>query len=142
MRINPEGSGLHTPKLPGDIGWDLEAAEDVVIRPGEYYDVPTNIRLELPETMWAQILARSSIVKRGLMVDAGIIDTGYRGPLFVVVRNMKRNPPGALAPSIHLEKGERVAQLVFHRVEQVWTEEVSEIAESERGSAGFGSTGR
>lgn len=143
-RVDPHGPGLHTPKLPGDIGWDLEAAEDITIRSGRYADVPTNVRLELPENMWAQILARSSIVKRGIMVDAGIIDTGYRGPLFVVVRNMKRTEPGRPKHSsdICLHKGERIAQLVFHHVEAVWAEEVQEIADSERGALGFGSTGR
>lgn len=148
-RVDPEGPGLHLPKRSNDIGWDLEAAEDMIIPPGQYADVPTNVQLQLPDSIWAQILARSSTVKRGIMVDAGIIDPGYRGPLFVVVRNMRRSvgidPNGAyhIDANIKVKQGERIAQLVFHQVCPVWTEEIEHVDENtDRGRGGFGSTGQ
>lgn len=171
MKIDPNcPAGLHEPKRQGDVGWDLEAAQDTYIAPGEAVDVPTNVRLHLPDNVWVEIRARSSIARRGLQADAGTIDTGYRGPLFALVRNMKTLQPSdlpdfqmfddegssdALVPdyammanwtqenTILIKAGERVAQVVYHRCCPTWAEEVETIADdSERGSDGFGSTGK
>lgn len=151
-KINPKGPGLHLPKRDGDVGYDLEASSRVTIPPGKAMDVPTNVRLQLPSTLWAEIRARSSIARRGLQVDAGTIDSGYRGPLYALVRNMAFPEPDEflddyemwyIGHTIVIEPGERIAQVVFHPV--VWTEalEVDEIAvDTERGEGGFGSTGR
>lgn len=164
MKIDPNcPAGLHEPKRQNDVGWDLEAAEDIHIFPGQAVDIPTNVRLHLPDNIWAEIRARSSIARRGLQVDAGTIDTGYRGPLFALVRNMKTLQPQDIVPewnkdgttlqfnglrewtednTILIKAGERVAQVVYHRCCPTWADEVEEIADdSERGSAGFGSTG-
>lgn len=154
-RIDKDCSAkLNEPKLTGDVGWDLEAAEDIFIRPGEAVDVPTNVRLHLPDGIWAEIRARSSIARRGLQVDAGTIDVGYRGKLYALIRNMA-SPPAelfgpisdgveewALEKTVFIKAGERIAQVVFHKVCLAWQTEVDEIDESsERGNAGFGSTG-
>jgi dUTP pyrophosphatase len=159
MKIDASSpAGLHAPKRHGDVGWDLEAAEDTAIAPGQAVDVPTNVRLHLPNGTWAEIRARSSIARRGLQVDAGTIDTGYRGPLFALVRNMKTLQPNDVMDrtivnvqhlrrwteenTILIRAGERVAQVVYHRCYPTWAEEVEAIDESsERGSDGFGSTG-
>lgn len=161
-KINPTCEAkLHEPKRQGDVGWDLEAAEDTYIAPGQAIDVPTNVRLHLPDHVWAEIRARSSIARRGLQVDAGTIDTGYRGPLFALVRNMASPLPGDLVSgatpglvrvdtytdwyreaTIKIEAGERIAQVVYRRSCPTWAEEVEVIDESsERGKDGFGSTG-
>lgn len=154
-RIDPGcAAGLHEPKREGDVGWDLEAAEDIYITPGQAIDVPTNVRLHLPVNVWAEIRARSSIARRGLQVDAGTIDPGYRGPLFALVRNMTTLQPKDIAEgttgllewvaenTVRIREGERIAQVVYHRVSPTWAEEVDRIDESsERGSDGFGSTG-
>lgn len=165
-RIDPDGPSLHEPKREGDVGWDLEAAMDVTIAPGESVDVPTNIRLELPDSVWATIQARSSIVRRGLQVEAGIIDTGYRGPLFALLRNLRILDPRELFTepidpksepafkgynqlrswtaenSVKINKGERVAQVLFHRTTPVWATETDVISKAtQRGVDGFGSTG-
>jgi len=170
-KLDPDNDAfLHEPKRHGDVGWDLEASETVTIEPGQAIDVPTNVRIELPEDVWAEIRARSSIARRGLQVDAGTIDPGYRGPLFALVRNMTQPKPNELFQywteagshrvgfrpfrfymdwkenrSVTIEKGERVAQVVFHRVTPVWLEEVPTDAldfNTHRGEGGFGSTGR
>jgi len=143
-RIDPDGPGLHTPKRADDIGWDLEAATDYHILPGQQVDIETNIRLELPSDVWAEVRARSSIAKRHLQVEAGTIDPGYRGPIYALLRNI-RVADGALG-GLEVETiraGERVAQIVFHKVCPVWATEVEEInLASDRGEGGFGSTGR
>ncbi len=148
-RIDPAGPGLHQPKKAGDIGFDLEVAEDVEIAPGEAMDVPTNVRLELPDTLWVEVRARSSIARRGLQVEAGTIDPGYRGPLFALVRNLaqpfKNHHGGVMVDESHtvvLNRGERVAQVVFHRVCIPSAIEVDAInMDTQRGTTGFGSTG-
>lgn len=165
-RIDPDGPTLHEPKRAGDVGWDIEAAEDATIKPGESVDIPTNIRLELPESVWATIQARSSIVRRGLQVEAGIIDTGYRGPLFVLTRNLCTLSPLDLLNeslddntgdwhktfeqmkswsqdrSVEIKRGERIAQVIFHRVLPIWAKEIDVVSKAtDRGIEGFGSTG-
>lgn len=80
--------GLHEPKLDGDVGWDLAAAMDVVIGPMQCADVPVNLRLALPAGVYADVRNRSSMARRGLYVDQNVVDSGYRGPMFVFVRNM------------------------------------------------------
>lgn len=160
-RISKLGPGLHEPKRKGDVGWDLECAEEMTIYPGQAVDVPTNIQLELPDGVWAEIRARSSIVRRGLSVEAGTIDTGYRGPLFALVRNMATLPAALIHDALSgyheyvdplrtwnednavtILAGERVAQVVFHPVTRVWALEAVAINKAtERGEDGFGSTG-
>ena len=138
-RLDPDlDPGIHEPKHEGDCGWDLVAMQDMTIAPQNAVDIPINCRLELPPGYWAEMKARSSIAKRGLQIDAGTIDNGYRGPLYVVCRNTKTDKP------ITVKAGERIAQLVFHRLHEVWAEEVEEINinGSTRGESGFGSTGR
>lgn len=138
-RLDPDlPPGIHKPQHEGDCGWDLSAMYDIVIQPLGMVDIAINCRLQLPDSYWAEIKARSSIAKRGLQVDAGTIDNGYRGPLFVVLRNTK---PNSL---VEVKAGERVAQLVFHRLHELWDEEVEEIDTrgSSRGESAFGSTGR
>lgn len=80
--------GLCPPQLEGDTGWDLVAAMDAVIPPMDCADVPVNLRLELPAGFYADIRNRSSMARRNLYVDQALIDNGYRGPLFVFLRNM------------------------------------------------------
>lgn len=128
--------GIHHPKLHGDVGWDLEAMTDTRIQPHQAKDVAVNLRLHLPDGYYAEIRNRSSMAKRGLYVDANIVDSGFRGALYVMVRNMD-------VDEIQIQAGERVAQLLFHRVCPVWLEEVVDIStDTERSVRGFGSTGR
>jgi dUTP pyrophosphatase len=140
-KIDPAGPGLHSPKLPGDVGWDLAAAEEVVLEPRTAQDVLCNVRVKLPEDCWGEIRARSSIARRGLQVDAGVLDNGYTGPLFVLLRNVNRL--SFAGPAVRIKKGDRIGQLVLHWA--VWAQgiEVPEIVEDDRrGSRAFGSTGK
>lgn len=123
----------------GDAGFDLAATEDWKVDVHEYSLIPCGVKLELPEGVFAWIVARSSTMRRwGLIVLPGIIDTGFRGELFASVYN-----PGNI--STQVRKGDRVAQVVplpnvAAQLEPVRVDEVR--ADSERGGQGFGSTGR
>lgn len=130
-------NGGYTPTqgYPTDTGWDLYTSEDVVIHPGEFMDVHTNIHVQLPPGVWCMVVGRSSTGrKHGLRVEMGIIDNEYTGELFVGVWNITNKP-------VTVSKGMRLAQLIlFDLVPVVW-QEVNKLGTTSRGSAGFGSTG-
>jgi dUTP pyrophosphatase len=124
---------------PGDAGLDLHATEDVTLKPGERAAVGTGIAIAIPEGFAGFVHARSGrAVREGLaLVNApGLIDSGYRGEIKVVVVNLDNSD------AIELQRGEKIAQLVIQRVEQAELEAVDELPPSPRGAAGFGSTGR
>lgn len=133
------GEGAKPPykKHTGDAGWDLYTSEECVIGAGETIDVHTNIRIDMPPYLFARIVGRSSTLrKHKLLVNEAIIDNGYTGELFVCVHNLSPEP-------FKVKKGMRLAQVIFHPIEDVRWSEVSEIKEepNKRGTAGFGSTG-
>ena len=123
---------------PGDAGADLVAAEDVDLAPGERALVRTGIAIALPEGYAGFVHPRSGLAARhGIpLVNApGTIDAGYRGEIKVLLRNT--DP----ARAVSLRRGDRIAQLVVQRVENVTFREVPALPESARGEYGFGSTG-
>lgn len=133
------GEGAKAPfkKHTGDAGWDLFVSRPCDIGPGETVDVHTDIKISMPPYLYARITGRSSSLrKHGLLVNEGIIDNGYTGELFVCVHNMTDKV-------FHVERGMRLAQVLFHYIEDVRWAQVSEIkpAPGKRGNAGFGSTG-
>lgn len=121
----------------GDAGYDLFVAKGAVVEPGEFVDVPCGVQIELPEGVWALITGRSSTLrKRRLLVAQGVIDNGYRGPLFAGVQNLSNE-------AVAVKAGERLAQLIPFSVladELMWLR-VRELGDSPRGDNGFGSTG-
>src|SRR5580765_1110240 len=124
--------------LDGDAGADIVAAEDVTLQPGERTVLPTGLAIALPPGYAAFVHPRSGLAARaglGLVNAPGTIDAGYRGEIKVIVINHDSANP------LTLSRGERVAQLVFQRVERVEFVEVQELPTSERGSGGHGSTG-
>ena len=123
---------------PGDAGADLLTAVDVTLAPGERCLVPTGIALAVPPGYVALVHPRSGLAARhGLSIvnTPGTVDAGYRGEIKVLLVNHDPREP------IELRRGDRVAQLVFQRVEQAAFEEVEVLPESARGSGGYGSTG-
>lgn len=124
-----------TKGLPGDAGWDLYVSEDTTIPYKGFKDIPCGIRLELPPGVWGRITGRSSTIrKRRLLVNEGIIDNGYRGELFCAVWNMGDG-------KVEVKRGERIAQLLVHSSLDLRLDRATELTESCRGAAGFGSTG-
>jgi dUTP pyrophosphatase len=133
-----DGVPLPSYARPGDAGADLVTAEDIDLAPGERVMVRTGIAIALPEGYAAFVHPRSGLAaKHGVtLVNApGTIDAGYRGELKVVVLNTDAARP------VSFRRGDRIAQLVVQRVEYVTFREVPALPGSERGEAGFGSTG-
>lgn len=124
-------------KHTGDAGWDLFVNRGCDIAPGETADVHTGVHIEMPPYLYARITGRSSSLrKHRLLINEGIIDNGYTGELFVCVHNMG-------SETFHVEPGMRLAQVLFHTIEDVRWSEVEEIKPTpgKRGDNGFGSTG-
>ena len=132
------GDGAKKPfkRYTGDAGWDLYVSRECTVQPGETVDVRTDIYIDMPLRLYGRITGRSSSLrKHSLLVNEGIIDNGYSGELFICVHNLGDKP-------FHVKPGMRLAQILFHVIEDVRWSEVEEISSSkERGSNGFGSTG-
>ena len=116
------GKGAKAPykKHIGDAGWDLYV-----------------IKIDMPPYLYARIVGRSSTLrKHGLLVNEGIIDNGYTGELFVGIHNMTEEV-------FHAKKGMRLAQVLFHNIEDVRWSQVEKVVPTpgKRGDSGFGSTG-
>lgn len=133
---------LPTPKFmtAGSAGMDLYAAlnEPVTIRPFERKKIPVGICIELPKGYEAQIRPRSGLaMKYGitLLNTPGTIDWDYRGEISVIVINLGTD-------DFTIKKGDRIAQMVFNKVEIPIVEVVDEIECTSRGINGFGSTGK
>ncbi|WP_246836222.1 dUTP diphosphatase [Nesterenkonia sp. NBAIMH1] len=123
----------------GDAGADLRSTEDIVLQPGERRMVPTGVALAIPPGWVGLVHPRSGLAaKHGIaLVNApGTIDAGYRGEIKVLLLNTDRAESAALA------RGDRIAQLVLQRVGQAVFRTVEELPGSERGTGGFGSSGR
>ena len=120
-------------------GMDLRAhlPDPVVLEPGERTLIPTGLRLEIPTGYEGQVRPRSGLaLKRGLTVlnAPGTIDADYRGDVGVILTNLS-------GEAQRVEPGDRIAQLLFAAVIRGELVEVETVADSERGSGGFGSTG-
>ena len=123
----------------GAAGMDLRAFldEDVSIPPLGRVKVPTGLKIEIPQGFEAQVRPRSGLaLKHGLTVlnSPGTIDCDYRGDLDIILINLG-------SQNVIIKDGERIAQLVVAPVCRVQAVEVQELTPSQRGSAGFGSTG-
>ena len=129
---------LPAPAHAGDAGLDLSACERVELRPGERATVGTGLAVAIPEGYAGFVQPRSGLASRhGItIVNApGLVDSGYRGELRVVLLNTDSTAPFVVEP------GMRIAQLVVMPVEAAELREVDELPASERGVRGFGSTG-
>jgi dUTP diphosphatase len=117
-------------------GADLRASEAALLAPGARAAIATALRLEIPPGHVGLVWPRSGLaVRHGVDTLAGVIDSDYRGELKVVLVN-HGDEPFRIAP------GDRVAQLLVQRVERVSFTAAAEVADTARGGAGFGSTGR
>ena len=137
--LNKSGFPLPHYATACSAGVDLQAAipERFILKPLERAIIPTGLYLEIPEGYEAQVRPRSGLAaKKGITVlnAPGTIDADYRGEVGVILVNLSGDP-------FVVEPGERIAQMVFARYEQVEWVEAEELAESERGEGGFGSTG-
>jgi len=136
-RLDPE-LPLPSYAKPGDAGMDIYSTINLVIAPGCRELVPTGIAIALPPGYVALVHPRSGLaLKHGITLAnaPGTIDASYRGEVKVIMINL--DP----AESYEIKRGERIAQLVFQRVELVELCEVASLPSTTRGRGGFGSTG-
>ncbi len=137
VRID-DGLPLPSRSHPGDAGVDLYTAVDLDLGPGERAVVPTGLAIALPRGYAAFVHPRSGLAARfgvTLVNTPGTIDAGYRGEIKVILFNTDRSSP------VHFTRGDRIAQLVIQRVENLVFHEVTELPGSGRGNGGHGSTG-
>ncbi len=138
VRLLEPGAVLPTRANDGDAGLDLRAAEPALLGPGERASIGTGIAVEIPAGHAGLVLPRSGLALRhGIsMVNApGLIDAGYRGELRVLLLNTDREA------EFEIESGARIAQLLITPFAALVPVEVAELAASERGERGFGSSG-
>jgi dUTP pyrophosphatase len=129
---------LPTRAYPGDAGLDLVACERHELAPGERALVGTGIAVAIPDGHAGLVTPRSGLAaKNGITIvnTPGLVDSGYRGELRVILHNTDRRE------TVVIEPGMRIAQLVVVAVPGAALREVDELPESDRGSSGFGSSG-
>ena len=135
-RLRPDAV-LPRQAYEGDAGVDLVACEAAVLEPGARAVIPTGLAVEIPDGYAGFVLPRSGLAARhgiGVVNSPGLIDAGYRGEIRVVLHNSDQEE------AFTVEPGTRVAQLVIAPVAAVRLVEVDELATSERGARGFGSS--
>ena len=123
---------------PGSAGYDLAAAEDMIIEANTWKAIDTGIIIQIPTIdCYARIAPRSGLAfKKGIDVFAGVVDSDYRDTIKVILMNHGTN-------AFNVSVGDRIAQLIFERVHTPDLEELScdDLTKTVRGENGFGSTG-
>jgi dUTP pyrophosphatase len=130
---------LPTRAHKGDAGLDLYSSEAACLGPGQRSSIGTGVAVEIPEGHAGQVLPRSGLAREhgiALVNSPGLIDSGYRGELRVLLLNTDPNEP------FSIEVGDRIAQLVIAPIALAEPVEVDRLTESARGNGGFGSSGR
>ena len=121
----------------GDAGADLYASESIIVPENGVAAVPTGIAIEIPAGYVGYINPRSGMALKGITVmnAPGTIDSGYRGEIKVILVNHTKD-------HYHINDGDKIAQIVFHKYHEVFFEPVDELSNSDRGEGGFGSSGK
>jgi dUTP pyrophosphatase len=135
--------GATTPSVghPGDLGYDIYAAEEVLLYPNIVAIVPTGLHIELTDSDGAPLGAivkdRSSMAKKGIAVSGGVIDAGYRGEILVPLTLHGHT-------TVYLvKKGDKIAQMIPVKPNTSHTTQlVKSFDETSRGTSAFGSTGK
>ena len=132
-----EDAVLPSQAYDGDAGLDLAACEGAVLEPGARATIGTGVAVEIPEGYAGFVQPRSGLASRhgiGVVNSPGLVDSGYRGEIRVVLLNTDTTTPFTVEP------GMRIAQLVVAPVATIRLVEVSELTVSARGERGFGSS--
>lgn len=120
---------------PGDVGMDVYSMETVTLMPGEHHRFYHGFAMEFPVGYAAIIKDKSSISNAGLHTMGGVFDAGFRGEYNTHLVNLSDK-------SYTVEEGDKIAQIIIYPVEIAVLVETDSLSESERGTGGFGSTGR
>jgi dUTP pyrophosphatase len=121
---------------PSDAGMDLYSLEDRILKPQERYAFKTGLAVEIPKNYVGLIWDKSGLaLSEGLTTLGGVIDSGYRGEIGVVILNTSNK-------KINIEKSQKIAQFLIQPIVNAKVKEVDDINSTSRGQGGFGSTGR
>ena len=139
IKLEPECSGFFPKKAhPDDAGYDLYSRIDVEMVPMSGTAVPVGFAMELPSGYEAQIRPRSGLAaKHHITVtnSPGTVDANYRGEVNAILYNLGKEP-------FTIKRGDRIAQMVICKLPEIELQEVTALSESDRGTGGFGSTGK
>ena len=138
--INHSTNPLPEYATAGSAGMDIRAnlTEQVILQPFERALIPTGLFLELPDGYEAQIRPRSGLaIRNGItcLNSPGTIDADYRGELKVILINMSQEPQ-------NIQHGDRIAQMIVHKVQRIKWKKVKSVASTKRNDGGFGHTGK
>jgi dUTP pyrophosphatase len=134
QKLNPEAK-VPTRAFEHDAGLDLTTVETHVLSPGEGRIFKTGLAVAIDPGFVGLIWDRSSMGKRGIKTLGGVIDSGYRGEIGVILWNLSKE-------SQEVKFGERIAQLLIQPIATPQTETVTSLSETQRGQGGFGSSGK
>jgi len=151
-KLNPEGKEPFRANS-SDAGYDLFSTEYATLEPFQRKLISTGINVEIPEGFYGRVAPRSGLAcKKGIDVMAGVIDSGYRGEIKVLLINFSfegyNSKPNAFeamfgsANRMEIKPGERIAQLIIEKCHTVEWKPMKTLEESQRGEQGFGSSGQ
>ena len=135
VKLNYEDAQAPTRGSDEAAGYDLYSYESETVAPNQIKLIDTGISIRVPEGTYGRIAPRSSVSKKGILVNAGVIDRDYRGPVKIMLHNLSNN-------DYVINKNDRIAQLILEQIKTPSVELVEELDDTERGERGFGSTGK
>ena len=135
VKLNYEDAQAPTRGSDEAAGYDLYSYESETVVPKQIKLIDTGISIRVPEGTYGRIAPRSSVSKKGILINAGVIDRDYRGPVKVMVHNLSNN-------DYVIKKNDRIAQLILEKIKTPPVELVEELDDTVRGEGGFGSTGK
>ncbi len=134
QKLAPDAT-LPTKNSPSDAGIDIYTNETYTLQPGERHMFTTGIACAFPEGYVGLLWDRSGLGSKGIHRFAGVIDSGYRGEWKVILCNLTSEP-------FEIKEGDKIIQCIVQKFEPTEISEVTNLEESERGTNGFGSSGR
>lgn len=134
VKLNYEDAQSPTRGSDEAAGYDLYSYESETVVPKQIKLIDTGISIRVPEGTYGRIAPRSSVSKKGILINAGVIDRDYRGPVKVMVHNLSND-------NYVINKNDRIAQLILEQIKTPPVELVEELDDTVRGEGGFGSTG-
>lgn len=135
VKLNYEDAQAPTRGSDEAAGYDLYSYESETVVPKQIKLIDTGISIKVPEGTYGRIAPRSSVSKKGILINAGVIDRDYRGPVKVMVHNLSND-------NYVINKNDRIAQLILEQIKTPPVELVEELDDTVRGEGGFGSTGK
>ena len=134
-----ESATIPTKSRKTDAGYDLYADEDIAIYPEDTKLISTGIAFAIPDGYAGLIWDRSGLGSKGIHRHAGVVDSSYRGEVKVALSNNRSSHKDNI---YFISKGDRIAQILFQKVPHFELVETEELDDTDRGSSGFGSSGR